>query len=63
MTGSEAITAFAGEHSFLSNFHPSRVQWMGFEVATVEHAFQMAKTLGYEDRSPSLGRHLRPRRR
>jgi ribA/ribD-fused uncharacterized protein len=40
-----AITRFAGRYSFLSNFHPSPVEWMGLEVSTVEHAFQLAKTL------------------
>lgn len=50
MTGPDAITRFSGEHSFLSNFHPSRVQWMGFEVATVEHAFQLAKTFDHSAR-------------
>lgn len=38
------ITRFSGEHEFLSNFSPSRVEWMGLEVPTIEHAFQLAKT-------------------
>jgi len=50
MTPANAITRFAGEYSFLSNFHPSPVEWMGFKVETVEHAFQLAKTLDREAR-------------
>jgi ribA/ribD-fused uncharacterized protein len=41
---------FAGDHAFLSNFHPSAVEWMGLPAATVEHAFQTAKTLDVEER-------------
>lgn len=39
------ITRFDGPYACLSNFHPSAVEWMGFEVPTLEHAFQLAKTL------------------
>jgi ribA/ribD-fused uncharacterized protein len=46
-----SITGFVGAYSVLSNFHPSRVEWMGFEVSTVEHAFQLAKTLNPQARS------------
>lgn len=39
-----AITAFRGEHRFLSNFYPAEVRMSGMEYPTVEHAFQAAKT-------------------
>jgi len=39
------ILGFEGEWRFLSNFHPSRVQYEGITFDTVEHAFQAAKTL------------------
>lgn len=38
------ILGFNGEHSFLSNFHPSPVVVDGKEYPTVEHAFQAMKT-------------------
>ena len=41
----EAILAFRGEHGYLSNFYRSPVEVEGQECATVEHAFQMLKTL------------------
>jgi ribA/ribD-fused uncharacterized protein len=46
----EIIDHFDGEHAFLSNFHPSQINWLGRECATVEHAFQMSKTLISFDR-------------
>jgi ribA/ribD-fused uncharacterized protein len=39
------ITRFTGRYGFLSNFHPSPLEWMGLAVPTVEHGFQVAKTL------------------
>ncbi len=40
-----AITRFAGEHDFLSNFHPSPLALAtGDVVPTVEHAYQAYKT-------------------
>lgn len=45
MVEHDAITRFTGAYSFLSNFHPSQVEWMGVDAPTVEHAFQLAKTL------------------
>lgn len=37
------ITAFSGEHRWLSNFWPAQVEWEGLTYATVEHAYQAAK--------------------
>ncbi|KQR21874.1 NADAR domain-containing protein [Deinococcus sp. Leaf326] len=44
-SGTGAITNFRGAFSFLSNFHPSPVQFEGTMYATVEAAFQAAKFL------------------
>lgn len=41
----EEIRKFTGEFAFLSNFHPSPISWDGHQFATVEHAYQAAKTL------------------
>lgn len=40
----EPITAFTGEHRFLSNFYPSPIAWGGTTTPTLEHAYQCAKT-------------------
>lgn len=50
MSAPATIDRFTGEHAFLSNFHPAPVEWMGLEVPTVEHGFQLAKTLDPEAR-------------
>lgn len=47
----EAIRVFRGGHSFLSNFHPSEVEYQGFTYRTVEHAYQAAKTLDEAQRA------------
>jgi ribA/ribD-fused uncharacterized protein len=39
------ITEFRGEFRFLSNFWPSVVHIGGIQFATVEHAYQAAKTV------------------
>jgi N-glycosidase YbiA len=39
------ITQFKYEWDFLSNFHPSVVEMDGVKYASVEHAYQAAKTL------------------
>ncbi len=44
------IDSFKGENSFLSNFHPSPIVMDGIAYATVEHAFQAAKTEDQETR-------------
>lgn len=38
------IKQFSGRHAFLSNFHPSPIEFEGIEFPTVEHAFQAAKS-------------------
>lgn len=43
-TRSDAITSFSGPHRFLSNFYLSPIVYEGAKYATVEHAFQAAKT-------------------
>ena len=45
-TTTPPITSFTGEHTFLSNFAPSPLTYLGIEDwPTVEHAYQAAKTL------------------
>lgn len=39
-----AIDSFRGEFQFLSNFYRVDVEYDGMEYATVEHAYQAAKT-------------------
>ena len=39
------IVSFSREHRFLSNFFDSEVEFEGKKYATVEHAYQAAKTL------------------
>lgn len=42
----DPIDRFAGEYSWLSNFHPSPVRWDGGDwYPTAEHAYQAAKCL------------------
>ena len=41
----DGIFGFDGDHRFLSNFYPSIVEYNGMHFATVEHAYQAAKTL------------------
>lgn len=45
-----AILEFSGEWRFLSNFHPSPLEFEGLGFPTVEHAFQAAKTLDFAAR-------------
>ena len=44
------IKLFKGEFRFLSNFYPAEVYHDGITYPTVEHAFQAAKTLNFEQR-------------
>lgn len=44
------IEKFSKIHAFLSNFYPSPIIWEGHEYATVEHAYQAAKTLNLEEK-------------
>lgn len=45
-----AIEEFQGQYRFLSNFVPASVMLDGVKYATVEHAFQAAKTLDLKER-------------
>lgn len=38
------IDSFNGEHRFLSNFYPSKVKLSDGDYASIEHAYQAAKT-------------------
>lgn len=38
------IEEFKGEYAFLSNFHPSPIEWGWRTYATVEHFYQACKT-------------------
>lgn len=38
------IDSFDGAYGFLSNFHPTEVRFEGASYASVEHAYQAAKT-------------------
>ena len=44
------INSFTGKYRFLSNFGPSSVEFGGKIYATVEHAYQGAKTFDLEER-------------
>lgn len=46
----KSINKFEGEFDFLSNFSPAEVTLGGEIYPTVEHAFQAAKTLDYDER-------------
>ena len=39
-----------GDHNWLSNFWPAKVQWDGETYPTVEHAYQAAKTFDSKER-------------
>ena len=47
---SDEINLFKGEYAFLSNFHKCEVEFEGVTYPSVEHAFQAAKTLDYDER-------------
>ena len=47
----DKIDRFRGPFEFLSNFHPAVVELDGMKYATVEHAFQAAKTLDSAERN------------
>lgn len=40
----DQITSFSGENAFLSNFHPHPITMGGVKYATLEHAYQAAKS-------------------
>lgn len=45
-----SISRFSGEYGFLSNFHPSVVEWDGVQYPSIENAYQAAKELEAVDR-------------
>lgn len=45
-----AIMSFRGENAFLSNMHPCTVVFEGATYASVEHAYQAAKSLDPKER-------------
>jgi ribA/ribD-fused uncharacterized protein len=45
-----SITSFRGKYIFLSNFYPSPMTVEGIRYATVEHAYQAAKTLDLNEK-------------
>jgi len=49
------IESFTGSYRFLSNFYPSRVQWGPRFFPTVEHAYQAAKCVSWQDAETILG--------
>ena len=50
MAESGPIAGFWAKYAFLSNFHPSEIEFEGACYPTVEHAFQAAKTSDPEAR-------------
>ena len=46
----DMIDNFRGEYGFLSNFHPSPIEWHGATYPTAEHLFQALKTGDKEER-------------
>lgn len=46
----EEIKFFKGEYGFLSNFHPSPLEWEGVTFPTLEHAYQAAKSNDINER-------------
>lgn len=44
------ITSFHGKYSFLSNFHPAGVSYLGIYYPTVEHAYQAMKSTNQQER-------------
>ena len=47
----QVIDSFRGKFAFLSNFHPSRIEYQGITYPTVEHAYQADK---FQDRETKL---------
>jgi|ERR1051326_1585952 ribA/ribD-fused uncharacterized protein len=47
----DIIDDFRGPYSFLSNFFPAKVLLDGYEFASVEHAYQAAKTFDAAQRA------------
>lgn len=60
-----AVNGFFGNYRFLSNFHPSEIQYQGCIYPTSEHAYQAAKAKNVIDRemirnasTPALAKRL-----
>lgn len=53
IAGENVVAPFIEEFSFLSNFQlmPGKMTFMGFDVLTAEHAYQMMKTADLNDRA------------
>src|SRR5574343_193775 len=51
----EKISSFQGNFRFLSNFYPADVEFEGMIYPTVEHAYQAAKTLDFNERKRISG--------
>lgn len=51
----EKISSFQGNFRFLSNFYPAEVEFEGMIYPTVEHAYQAAKTLDFNERKRISG--------
>lgn len=49
------IDKFSGDHHFLSNFYPCLVKLDGVRYASVEHAYQAAKTMDKKERKKFHG--------
>lgn len=47
----EPIKQLRGAHGFLSNFHPSPLEYEGITYPTAEHAYQAAKTTNLTERA------------
>lgn len=43
------ISQFLGPYRFLSNFYPASMRFLGHDVPTSEHAYQMCKAMGDKD--------------
>lgn len=54
-----AITRFRGEFKFLSNFEASTFFWKGKKYATLEHAYQAAKSI-YPDEAEAIRNAIAP---
>jgi ribA/ribD-fused uncharacterized protein len=44
------ITSFVGEHKFLSNFYPWKIEYEGIVYPSSEHAYQAAKSVDRSER-------------
>lgn len=54
------INEFRGKYRFLSNFWLVPVEFEGIDYASVEHAYQSAKTINQKERIPFWEEHITP---